>query len=96
MSDVNDNAPIFQSNFINLTLSEGLPLETAVLNLVATDSDFGANGQVNYTILNEQSDASGLITEGIHVFFKLSSSYIHNRNLYLSVIIITSTEFHNL
>ena len=65
MSDVNDNTPIFQEDFVNLALSESLPLETPVLNLVATDSDFGLNGLINFTILSEQSDASGLITDGM-------------------------------
>lgn len=64
MSDINDNSPVFQSDFINLTLSESIPLETPVLNLVATDSDFGINGLVNYTILYEQSETTGIITEG--------------------------------
>lgn len=65
MTDINDNSPIFQSDLINLTLSESLPIGTPVLNLVATDSDFGLNGLVNYTILYEQSETTGIITEGM-------------------------------
>ncbi len=64
VSDVNDNTPIFQENFINLTLSESLPIQTPVLNLVATDRDFGLNGLVNFTIVSEQSGATGLIIDG--------------------------------
>lgn len=64
VSDINDNSPIFQSDSINLTLSESIPLGTPVLNLVATDSDFGLNGLVNYTILFEESEMTGIITEG--------------------------------
>lgn len=63
VSDINDNAPSFQSNSINLTLSEDLPIGTAILNLVATDEDFGRNGLVNYTILSEESGARGRVTE---------------------------------
>ena len=63
MSDENDNIPVFQESFINLTLSESLPTQIPVLNLVATDSDFGLNGAINYTILSEES-ADGLITSG--------------------------------
>lgn len=65
VSDINDNVPSFQSNFTTLTLSESLPIGTAILNLVATDSDFGSNGLVNYTILSEQLEAGSLITEGV-------------------------------
>ena len=65
MTDVNDNTPIFREDFINLTLSESLPVETPILNLVATDNDFGLNGLVNFTILNEQAGVSDLITSGM-------------------------------
>ena len=61
---MNDNTPIFQESFVNLTLAESLAVGTPVLNLVATDIDFGLNGLVNYTILSEESSATGLITDG--------------------------------
>ena len=64
VSDINDNAPSFQSDSINLLLSEDLPAGTAILNLVATDEDFGLNGLVNYTILYEESPTLGRIIEG--------------------------------
>ena len=66
VSDINDNTPILQSDFIDLTLSESIPIGTPVLNLVATDNDFGINGLVNYTIIREESAATGIITEGYH------------------------------
>ena len=66
VTDINDNSPVFQSDLINLTLSESVPVGTPVLNLVATDSDFGLNGQVNYTIVYEQSEITGIINEGMY------------------------------
>ena len=72
VSDVNDNDPIFQTDTIRLTLSESFPVGSALLNLVATDSDFGSNGVVNYTILSEESQAGGLITQGMHQFHSSS------------------------
>lgn len=68
VSDINDNTPTFQSSLINLTLSESLEVGTPVLNLVATDGDFGNNGAIIYEILSEVSDATGLVTGGIIVF----------------------------
>lgn len=62
MSDVNDNSPVFQTDFINLPLSESIVVGTPVLNLLATDADFGLNGQVNYTIISEQGTG---LSEGI-------------------------------
>ena len=64
VSDINDNAPSFTIGPTNLTLSESLQVGTVILNLVATDSDFGPNGLVNYTIVSEESAAGGLITQG--------------------------------
>ena len=64
MSDINDNAPVLQVSDSNLTLSESLEVGTPVLNLVVTDADFGSNGEVNYTILSEESEASDIITQG--------------------------------
>lgn len=57
--DVNDNAPMFQSSSIFLTISEIIPVSTTILNLVATDADFGNNSITLYSIQSEQSAANG-------------------------------------
>lgn len=38
-------------------------MDTAVLNLAATDNDFGLNAQIVYSIVLEESDA-GTLTSG--------------------------------
>ncbi len=75
MTDVNDNSPIFPVETIPLTLSESLPIESFILNLVATDNDFGINAQLNYTIVSETT-ATGTITEGEKKLGLLSKSYL--------------------
>ena len=44
-----------------LELSESLPVGTAVTSIVATDEDFGTNGQVNYAIASQYSSANDII-----------------------------------
>ena len=63
VTDINDNSPMFPTDTIRETISEGLPMGTTVLTLAATDRDFGSNARVNYTIVTEQTSA-GTITQG--------------------------------
>lgn len=64
VSDVNDNRPMLQSVSRTRTLSESLPAGTVILNLVATDADFGNNSLIMYVILSEQSAANGVSNGG--------------------------------
>ncbi|XP_055080807.1 protocadherin beta-14-like isoform X1 [Periophthalmus magnuspinnatus] len=50
--DINDNAPVFTNGDVSVTLSENAPLGTTVLQVNATDSDEGANGEVVYGFSN--------------------------------------------
>ena len=47
VTDVNDNAPQFRpdSQDLNLTVSEGEPVDFVVATVTADDVDSGANGQ---------------------------------------------------
>ena len=61
VTDVNDNFPVFPQKSHTLALSESLTIGTPIINLFATDEDFGSNGQVNYTIVSQSSSAEGVI-----------------------------------
>ena len=50
--DVNDNAPIFDSDPVFLTVKENTPVSTVVNVFTATDADTGNNGTVKYEIIN--------------------------------------------
>ncbi|XP_055080809.1 protocadherin gamma-A1-like [Periophthalmus magnuspinnatus] len=50
--DVNDNAPRFTNDELSVTLTENLPLGTTVIQINATDSDEGLNGEVVYAFAN--------------------------------------------
>ena len=45
----NDNPPIFQGTS-PVTISEVAPVGTSVINVTATDADFGINGEIRYAI----------------------------------------------
>lgn len=49
-----------------LELSESLAIGTPVTNLLATDEDFGSNGQVIYTVVSQFSSAEGTIYNSKH------------------------------
>lgn len=54
MSDINDNSPEFTAESYNIQVSEGLSVGTAILNLLATDDDFGSNAEVVYSIVSQE------------------------------------------
>ncbi|XP_034546275.1 protocadherin Fat 4-like [Notolabrus celidotus] len=50
--DVNDNAPVFLQDVYSVTLPENAPVGTTVVQVNATDSDEGPNGEVLYSFSN--------------------------------------------
>ncbi|XP_061629021.1 neural-cadherin-like isoform X1 [Phyllopteryx taeniolatus] len=62
VEDENDNAPVFaQSSHLLSPLSEDTAVGTTIIQVVATDSDSGSNGEILYSIL-PQSDPYGHFT----------------------------------
>ncbi|KHN70868.1 Protocadherin-like wing polarity protein stan [Toxocara canis] len=55
--DVNDNRPIFEMESYNVTIMENITVPAMVIQIKATDADFGENGRVHYSIV--ASSASG-------------------------------------
>ncbi|XP_053363533.1 protocadherin Fat 3a isoform X2 [Clarias gariepinus] len=48
--DINDNKPAFESNSYEASINEGLPAGTRILQVLAVDPDWSANGQVTYSL----------------------------------------------
>ncbi|KAM6923460.1 uncharacterized protein FYW49_005909 [Xenentodon cancila] len=46
--DINDNAPVFSKDTYSVTLNENTPIGTTILQVNATDLDYGPNGEVVY------------------------------------------------
>ncbi|XP_074503756.1 protocadherin alpha-3-like [Sebastes fasciatus] len=53
--DVNDNAPVFSKDVYSVTLSENAPVGKTVIQVNATDSDEGPNGEVVYSFSNSMN-----------------------------------------
>ncbi|KAF6210424.1 hypothetical protein GE061_013530 [Apolygus lucorum] len=60
IQDVNDNQPIFNQSRYFAAVPENATLGTSVLQVFATDTDSGENGQVEYSINRRQSDRDGM------------------------------------
>nr|XP_061793171.1 protocadherin alpha-3-like [Nerophis lumbriciformis] len=54
--DVNDNMPVFTKETYSATLQENAPVGTTVIQVNATDSDSGANGEVVYLFGSDVKD----------------------------------------
>ncbi|XP_048851790.1 protocadherin Fat 1a isoform X3 [Brienomyrus brachyistius] len=54
VKDVNDNAPLFESSPYKAIVVENLPGGAAVIQVKATDQDSGTNGQVVYSLDQDQ------------------------------------------
>uniref|UniRef100_A0A669QF51 Protocadherin-16 n=1 Tax=Phasianus colchicus TaxID=9054 RepID=A0A669QF51_PHACC len=50
LQDVNDNEPVFRSNFYNVSLKENTPVGTCFLQVTATDADSGLFGSLSYSL----------------------------------------------
>ncbi|XP_014882846.1 protocadherin Fat 1a isoform X1 [Poecilia latipinna] len=62
LEDVNDNAPVFLSNFYYANISEAAVIGTSVLQVVARDSDTGNNKEVFYQLVEERGKSSDYFT----------------------------------
>ncbi|XP_006863959.1 PREDICTED: protocadherin Fat 2 [Chrysochloris asiatica] len=58
VEDINDNPPIFSQLVYTTSVSEGLPAQTPVIQLLASDQDSGQNRDVSYQIVEDGSDVS--------------------------------------
>ena len=59
ISDLNDNPPVFQQTSYSVQVSEALPENSTILNVLATDADYGSNAEVVYTIESQQPALAG-------------------------------------
>uniref|UniRef100_A0A452QUT3 Protocadherin Fat 2 n=1 Tax=Ursus americanus TaxID=9643 RepID=A0A452QUT3_URSAM len=58
VEDINDNPPTFSQLVYTTSISEGLPAQTPVIQLLASDQDSGQNRDVSYQIVEDGSDIS--------------------------------------
>uniref|UniRef100_F1KPK7 Protocadherin Fat 4 n=1 Tax=Ascaris suum TaxID=6253 RepID=F1KPK7_ASCSU len=71
VEDVNDNRPIFDQILYEAEISENADSETLLLNVYAVDKDASVNGDVRYSILEEDMRALFRINENSGEIFTI-------------------------
>lgn len=56
VEDVNDNAPIFSKIVYSVSVAEGLPVGTSVLQISATDLDSGRNKELSFQLVKTEGN----------------------------------------
>lgn len=56
VTDVNDNAPIFELSEYNVTIIENLQVPTVITKVSATDDDEGINGMLSFEIISPSKE----------------------------------------
>lgn len=64
--DANDNSPVFEKDYYNVTVKESATPGTVILKLSASDADSGKNKQISYRFSERQSDID-VISRLFHV-----------------------------
>ncbi|XP_051253122.1 protocadherin-16-like [Dicentrarchus labrax] len=50
LQDINDNEPVFERNFYNVSIKENTAPRTCILEVTATDADGGSFGSITYSL----------------------------------------------
>uniref|UniRef100_A0A8C2ENI8 Cadherin domain-containing protein n=1 Tax=Cyprinus carpio TaxID=7962 RepID=A0A8C2ENI8_CYPCA len=53
--DINDNRPVFSQDMYSTTLNENIQIGTLVIQVQASDADYGSNGEVTYAFGSDQN-----------------------------------------
>ncbi|XP_053156770.1 protocadherin Fat 2 isoform X2 [Hemicordylus capensis] len=56
VEDINDNPPVFSQVVYTASVSEGMPAQTPIVQLFATDRDSGRNKVISYQIVKDSLD----------------------------------------
>ena len=79
--DINDNAPVFDPDNINITIREDFLVGQVVLTLQASDRDSGLNAELLFNLVNGVTDfsldpATGILTLVNPLNFNLQPTYV--------------------
>nr|XP_055033306.1 protocadherin alpha-8-like isoform X16 [Misgurnus anguillicaudatus] len=58
IEDVNDNVPVFTKSLFKARVTENAPPSTPVIQVHASDSDEGLNGEIVYSLVSQDNDNS--------------------------------------
>uniref|UniRef100_A0A1X7VA24 Cadherin domain-containing protein n=1 Tax=Amphimedon queenslandica TaxID=400682 RepID=A0A1X7VA24_AMPQE len=93
ITDVNDNSPIFNPTFYQVTISEGSTNDELLEVVNATDADSGTNGAITYAIVGGNvNNAFYIKTPSLGDVRVLDASVIDRETLSFYRLIITATD----
>ncbi|KAH7731437.1 Cadherin domain containing protein [Aphelenchoides avenae] len=80
--DVNDNAPVFENNYTNITVPNGfVDLQRPLVQLSATDADSGSNAAIRYRITHDSTGQFSIDERTGQLFSKVTQlSCMHHTN----------------
>ncbi|XP_034063007.1 protocadherin-16-like isoform X1 [Gymnodraco acuticeps] len=58
LQDINDNEPVFEKNFYNVSIKENTSPGTCILEVTATDADGGSFGSITYSLGSGMNNAA--------------------------------------
>ncbi|XP_061538054.1 LOW QUALITY PROTEIN: protocadherin-16-like [Phycodurus eques] len=58
LQDINDNEPVFETNFYNVSINEDTAPGTCILEVMATDADGGSFGSITYSLSSGLNSAT--------------------------------------
>ncbi|XP_067685338.1 fat-like cadherin-related tumor suppressor homolog [Haliotis asinina] len=96
--DVNDNTPKFPQYIYNLNITENSTRETFLIQLSATDNDYGGNGHVVYSLAGENDTTKYFKLNGTDLFVNgdeidLETMKDGDDELMLTVMAVDTPEF---
>uniref|UniRef100_A0A8B9JG59 Cadherin domain-containing protein n=1 Tax=Astyanax mexicanus TaxID=7994 RepID=A0A8B9JG59_ASTMX len=56
--DINDNNPVFSKPLYKIKVKENLPFGTKIITVAATDSDEGTNGEIMYSLVEQDGNSA--------------------------------------
>lgn len=71
--DVNDNPPKWKNDPVIIPVNEATEIGTSVYNFTATDSDFGPNGEVRYSLVKHFPNSSHFTVDALTGTLTLTS-----------------------
>lgn len=94
IDNVNDHSPILVSSTCQAMLEENPPLDTLVTTIKATDADFGLNGVVEFSIIENVGDSNLFrINSTTGKVYTTASNTAYNRELVSSFLLgISATD----
>lgn len=95
IEDINDSAPMFESDVINVYIKENSPIASTVGRISATDPDEGSNAQIEYSIQGGPDADSFHLTknpgEPAIITTKVDLDYESSKKMYELIIKAAST-----